>query len=154
MTVAGRGRLGRLGADAAGQERPGHVGRGHVAAHGRERRRGRSTRLRPAEPPQFVEHAVEPLALDELHDVIGRLALLADAEDWHDVGVVELRRGPGLALESPAGPGVAEHLRGQDLERHMPPQRDLLGLVDDAHPAPADLADDAVVAELLQGRRA
>jgi hypothetical protein len=35
----------------------------------------------------------------------------------------------------------------------MPPQRDLLGLVDDAHPAPADLADDPVVAELLQGRR-
>ena len=46
--------------------------------------------------------------------------------------------------------GVAEHLRRQHLQRDVPAQRDLLGLVDDAHAAAADLADDAVVAELLQ----
>ena len=35
----------------------------------------------------------------------------------------------------------------------MAPERDLLGLVDDAHPAPADLADDAIIADLLQSQR-
>jgi hypothetical protein len=153
MTVFGGGPLGRPGVEAPGQERPGHVGRGHVAAHRGECRRGRRSRLPGAEPPQLLEHAVEPLALDELHDVVGRLALLADAEDGHDVGVVELGRGPRLALEPAAGLGVLEHLPGEHLQGHMPAQRDLLGLVDDAHAAAAHLADDAVVAELLQGRQ-
>ena len=38
----------------------------------------------------------------------------------------------------------------QHLQRHPPAQRLLLGLVDDAHAAPADLAEDAVVAQPLQ----
>jgi hypothetical protein len=38
----------------------------------------------------------------------------------------------------------------QDLEGHAPAQRDLLGLVDHAHAAPADLAQDPVVAHLAQ----
>ena len=42
---------------------------------------------------------------------------------------------------------------GQDLERDASAERLLLGLVDDAHAAPADLAEDAVVAEPLQPRR-
>ena len=41
----------------------------------------------------------------------------------------------------------------QDLQRHVPAQRLLHGLVDDAHAAPADLAEDAVVAQLPRGRR-
>ena len=35
----------------------------------------------------------------------------------------------------------------------MTPQRDLLGLVDDAHAALADFADEAKITELPQGRR-
>ena len=37
----------------------------------------------------------------------------------------------------------------QDLERHPAAQRDLLGLVHHAHAAPADLAEDPVVADLV-----
>ena len=40
----------------------------------------------------------------------------------------------------------------QDLQGHAAAQRLLLGLVDDAHAAPADLADDPVVPQLLQRR--
>ena len=101
---------------------------------------------------QLIQHGVEPLALDELHDVIRRVFLLAHAEDRHDVGVVQLGRGPGLALESPALLGVSERLRRQDLERDVAAQRDLLGLVDDAHAAAADLAENAIVAQLLEVR--
>ena len=103
-----------------------------------------------AKPLQLIQHGVEPLALDELHDVVRRLFLLAHAEDRHDVGVVQLGRGPGFALEPASLLGVSKRLRGQDLERHVAAQRDLLGLVDDAHSAPAHLAKDAVVAQLLQ----
>ena len=35
---------------------------------------------------------------------------------------------------------------GQDLQRYSPPERLLLGFVDHAHAASADLPDDAVVA--------
>ena len=52
------------------------------------------------EPPQLVDDQVEPLALDELHGIVADLAVLADLEDRHDVGVVELRRRPRLAAEA------------------------------------------------------
>ena len=52
------------------------------------------------EPPQLVDDQVEPLALDELHGVVADVAVLADLEDRHDVGVVELRRRPRLAAEA------------------------------------------------------
>ena len=42
---------------------------------------------------------------------------------------------------------------GQDLQRHAAAQRLLLGLVDHAHAAAADLAEDAVVAQPLQPGR-
>ena len=57
-----------------------------------------------------------------------------------------------LAAEPLQGLAVADHVAGQDLEGHAAAQRDLLGLVDHPHPAPADLADDPVVADLSQSR--
>ena len=65
---------------------------------------------------------------------------------------LEARRGPGLALEAVPVLGVAEHLWGQQLQGYLAAERDLLGLVDDAHPAAADLPDDPEVAELLRRR--
>ena len=74
------------------------------------------------QPPELFHHGIQPLALDELHDVIRQAVLLADAEDRHDVGVVQ----PGgrfcLALEPAPGAGVEQHVPGQHLERHMPAQ--------------------------------
>ena len=77
-------------------------------------------------------------------------AVLADAEDRHDVGVVQSRRGPRFPLEPLLLLRVRQHLLWQHLQRHMPPQGHLLGLVDDAHAAATDLPDDPVVAQLLQ----
>ena len=61
--------------------------------------------------------------------------------------VVQPRRRLRLAAEPLQGQAVVRNLAGQDLERHPAAQADLLGLVDDPHPAPADLAEDAVVAQ-------
>ena len=74
--------------------------------------------------------------------------MLADAEDRDDVGMVQPSRGTGLALESPALLGVAEHVAGQQLERDVAAERNLLGLVHDPHAPMADLAQDVEVAEL------
>ena len=76
--------------------------------------------------------------------------MLADAENRDDVGVMELGGSPGLALEPAPLLRVADHLRRKDLERDLPAQRDLLGRVDHAHPAMADLADDPEIAQLLR----
>ena len=105
-----------------------------------------------AEPPQLGDDGVEPLALDELHGVEADIPVLAHLVDRHDVGVVQPGRGAGLAAEPLLDHPVAGHLPRQDLQRHAAAQRDLLGLVHDAHAAPADLAEDPVVADLAQGR--
>ena len=77
----------------------------------------------------------------------------ADAEDRDDVGVVQPRRRPRLALEAEDLLGVGERRVGEDLQCDASAERLLLGLVDDAHAAPADLAEDAVVAQPLQPGR-
>ncbi len=101
-----------------------------------------------AVPAQLGDHRVEPQALDELHGIEADIAVLAHLVDWHDVGVVQSGRGARLAAEPLPDHAVAGHRPGQGLQRHPSAQRDLLGLVHHAHAAPADLAEDAVVADL------
>ena len=74
--------------------------------------------------------------------------MLADAEDRHDVRVVELGDRLRLALEPPeplrVEVDVVDHLDGD-----VAAERLLHRLVDDAHPAAAQLAEDAELAEPL-----
>ncbi len=76
--------------------------------------------------------------------------LAAHAEDRHDVGVVQPRRRLRLPLEPTHLLRVQQRPGREHLQRHAAAQRLLLGLVDHAHPAPADLAEDAVVPQPLQ----
>src|SRR5262249_37840856 len=55
----------------------------------------------------------------------------------------------GLALEALEVQWIEQCGGGQDLQRHVPPQRFLLGFVNDSHPATANLAQDAVIAQTL-----
>ncbi len=105
---------------------------------------------RPAEAADVGQHLVEPLALDELHGVVVDAAALADAEDGHDVGVVQPPGRLGLAAEAGQVRRVQERRGRQHLESNVPAERFLLRLVNDAHAAPAHLTQDAVVAEALQ----
>ena len=70
----------------------------------------------------------------------------ADLMDRADMGVVEDRGGLGLVDEALAGLGVVGEIDGQELEGDGAAQLEVVGLVDDAHAAPADLAEDAVLA--------
>ncbi len=75
--------------------------------------------------------------------------LLSHAEDRHDIGMMQLGGGFGLALESPHLLGVEQRAGREHLECDSPAQRFLLGLVDHAHAAATDLAEDPVVAQPL-----
>ena len=97
---------------------------------------------------ELVEDRRQAAALDKLHGVVVNALVAADAEDRHDVRVVQLRGGLGLDLEPLPLLGVDRRGERQHLQGNAPAQRDLLGLVDDAHAPPADLAEDAVFAQL------
>ncbi len=105
---------------------------------------------RPAEAADVGQHLVEPLALDELHGVVVDAVALADAEDRHDVGVVQPPGRLGLAAEAGQVRRVQQRRGRQHLEGDVPAERFLLRLVNDAHAAPAHLTQDAIVAQALQ----
>ncbi len=99
---------------------------------------------------QALEQRVQTHAADVLHDKVVVPVLLANAEDRHDVGVVELGRGARLALEPLAPAGVEQAVARQDLDRDTSREGCLLGLVDDAHAAASELAHDAEVAQAVK----
>ena len=75
--------------------------------------------------------------------------MLADAEDRHDVGMVQLRDGLRLALEPLEALGIELGMVDR-LDGDVPPERLLDRLVDDPHPAPAQFAEDAKLADPLR----
>ena len=79
---------------------------------------------------------------------------LSDVVDGADAGVVEGGRRLGLPPEALEGLRVLGQLLREELEGDGPAQARVLGLVDDAHAAAAELPEDAVVGHGLpdQGR--
>src|SRR5207237_2812824 len=79
--------------------------------------------------------------------------VLADLVDADDVGVVE--PGRRLGLDAEPGPRLrpGQGAVADQLERDRPPRSDLPGLVDDAHPAAADLLQDLVARDARPVRR-
>ena len=66
-----------------------------------------------------------------------------------DVGMVQRRRRLRLALETRQRLRIARDVVGQELQRDEAVQARVLGLVDHAHAAAAQLLDDAVVRDGL-----
>ena len=100
--------------------------------------------------PAIVNRLGEGLAVDELHGVVVHAALAAHRVNRDNVRVVELGGGEGLGLESAELGRVHRGRERKDLEGHTAMERDLLGLVNHAHTAPADFADDPEVAQISQ----
>ncbi len=70
-----------------------------------------------------------------------------DRVNGDDVGVVQRRRGAGLALEPFAPVGVARKLAGEDLERDAPLEPRVVGEVHLAHSPFPEHFDDLIVPE-------
>src|SRR4029077_9490256 len=71
--------------------------------------------------------------------------LLPDLIDGADIGMIKGRGRLCLALEPGQCQGVLGDLIGQKLQGDKPAESDVLGLIDDTHPAAADLLNNAIV---------
>ena len=109
--------------------------------------------LRHRQPPQAAPEAPpEVLAAEELHHDEGRRALGTVVGDRHDIGMVDPRRGLGLAEEPDAGAWVGGQLRVQHLERHRLAELDVPRLVHRPHAAGAEWPDDLVPPQRRPGQ--
>ena len=88
-------------------------------------------------------------SLDEFHGDERRPVDLVDLVDGGDVGMVDGGRGLSLADEALDPLVVGRDVLRQDLERDLPAELRVLGGVDDAHAAAAELVDDPVVRDSL-----
>ena len=104
-------------------------------------------KCRSARGTYLLDHLRQALAFDELHRVEVDAAIGTDGVDRHDVGVVQLAGRAGFVAEACQAALIEHRREGQHLQGHAAAERDLLGFVDDAHAAAADLADDAEVAQ-------
>src|SRR5262249_23144830 len=101
---------------------------------------------------ELPQNAVQRWPFDQLHRVVVGAALLAGGIDGHDVGVVKLRRPGRLAAEALDGLPRQAQAGAEDFERDMAAQRGLHRLVDDAHAAAAQLADQLELAQPRTGQ--
>ena len=84
-------------------------------------------------------------AVQKFHGDEGLPILLADVVDGADVGMVQRRRGLGFALKAGEGLRVAGNIFRQELQGDEAMQPRVFGFVNHAHPAAAELLDDAVM---------
>ena len=124
---------------------PGVVGTGEAVRHLEHQPGCLRRRNRPA-----LEPRLQRLAVDERHrDERAPVRQLLDVVNRADVGVIERGRGAGFGNEAPPGVLVPHQLRRQELQRDEPAEPQVLGLVDDAHAARANLGEDAIVGDRL-----
>ena len=71
----------------------------------------------------------------------------AAVEDPNDIRVVEAREDRDLALEALLDLWILAEGLGEELHRDHAPERHLLGLVDDPHPARADPLGEPAAAD-------
>ena len=84
------------------------------------------------------EAPLQRLALDQLHDDVGHVALAADVVDADDHGVVHRARGARLLLEQPQALGVAGGLEVEQLDRDVAAEAGVASSVDLGHAADAE----------------
>ncbi len=99
-----------------------------------------------------AQHAIERLALDQLHDDPVAFVGLDDVVDVDDGRVVEARRHPRLAAEAQLAGGVGGVWQ-QPLDGQRPLQGLIEGAVDRAHAARAEALFDQVVADAIGNAR-
>ena len=92
---------------------------------------------------------LERLPLQQLHSDEVLAVRLINLVDRADVRMIERRGSEGFPLKSFAGGRIVLHLRGQELQRDMPVQLEVFGLVHHTHPAATELLQDAIVRDGL-----
>ena len=88
-------------------------------------------------------------AVEKLHRDKHLFVLVVDFINRADVGMIQRGGGLGFTLEAAKGLWVFGNLIRKEFEGHEAVEFHVLGFVDDAHPAAAQLLDDAVVRDGL-----
>ncbi len=99
------------------------------------------------------QDVVERVAGDQLHDEVEAAVDLLQPVDGGDVGMVERRQQPGLALEAGQGVGVEVVALADDLDGHLAAQPAVAGAVDLAHAAAAQFLQYLVATARVVGRQ-
>ena len=92
----------------------------------------------------LVELSAQRLALQKLHDGVGRPVVRPEIVDSQDIGMRQSRDGLGLAFEPRQPVGVGRHRLRQDLDGDVPIELAVPGPVHLAHPARAQRGEDLV----------
>ena len=112
------------------------------------KRQRRIARPDPRHAAEIGDDLVQPPTLDKLHGIVAGAAFLALGIDGDNIGVVELARRLGFPAKSHDRRSRQPESRRQYFERHRAVQRDLPGLIDDAHAARTDPPLNAKVSKL------
>ena len=88
-------------------------------------------------------------AVQQLHGQEGALFVFADLVDDADIRMVQRGGGARLAPKSLQSVRVAREFVGQEFQSDVPPQIEIFGLVNDAHAAAAQFAQNCVMREGL-----
>ncbi len=96
-----------------------------------------------------VESAVEPLAVEQLHDdVCTAVGMVSEVEDLDDAGVRDRGRGARLVEEPRDDLGTTRELGVEHLECRTSAEHRVFCDPDLAHPARTDLVQDSIRADL------
>ena len=95
---------------------------------------------RPARDAILQRHALHQFHRDERDALV-----LVDVVNRADIRMVQRRGSARLALKSLERSRVGRHAQRHKFQRHLPPQLRILSAIHHAHPAAADLFDDAVM---------
>src|SRR5262249_30997529 len=126
-------------------ERRGDTGRRLIVQH---RRLGSDRDRVATKSLDLLEYDVQAVAFDELHGVIMNASMLAHAENRHDVGMVQVRSRPGLAVKALQLRRIEQGMKREHLEGDVPAQRFLHRFVNHPHPTPPPLPHNVTFAPL------
>jgi hypothetical protein len=95
----------------------------------------------------FGEELLEIRAADVAHRDVQLACDLACVVDGNDVRVIDRRSQPRLGQKPLAEVLVLGQFRRKDLQRHVAVESEIVGAIDDTHPATADLRLQPIAGE-------
>src|SRR5580698_2883684 len=91
------------------------------------------------------EQSLQRLAVEEFHGNKWLPVMFVNFINRADIRMIQSGRGAGLAFESFEHFAIAGSFLGKEFQRHEAAQARVFSLVNDAHPAAAQLLEDMVV---------
>ena len=96
-----------------------------------------------------ADQVLERRTVEELHDEEGAAVVLADVVNGADIGMIQSGSGFGFAAKTLEGLAILREIFGKKLQGDEAAEARVLGLVNHAHAAAAELFDDPVVRNSL-----